>query len=139
MRIFLDTNVILDYLCKREPFCKDADILFEIFERKIHTGIVSTLTVINTAYILHKLFPKQQIKGLIDWLCSDFEVVSVRREDVVLANNNASAKDFEDAVQYYSALSHNPDLILTRDKNGFEGFGVTVMTPSEFIAASRKA
>ena len=45
--------------------------------------------------------------------------------------------DFEDTVQYLSALPYQPDVILTRDKNGFADLGILVMTPAEFIARSR--
>lgn len=137
MKLFLDTNVILDYICKREPFCNDADILFEMFERGIHKGVLSSLTIVNCAYILHKVFAKRQIKETIEWLCHDFEVTTIDRHSVLSANNN-DVRDFEDAVQYFSSLPSFPDLIITRDKQGFEGLGLPVMTPAEFVAESRK-
>lgn len=137
MKIFLDTNVILDYLCKREPFCMETDILFEMFEQKIHKGMASSLSIVNCAYILRKHFPKHQIKKTIDWLCHDFEITIVEKSTVTQANNSNS-KDFEDAVQYFSALPSHPDVILTRDKLGFDGLGIPVMTPAEFVAESRK-
>ena len=41
--------------------------------------------------------------------------------------------DYEDAVQYLSALPSRPDVIITRDKRGFKDFDLMVMTPKEFI------
>ncbi|MBR1549955.1 MAG: PIN domain-containing protein [Bacteroidales bacterium] len=137
MKLFLDTNVILDYLCKREPFCKDADIMFEMFERGIHKGMVTSLTIVNCAYILRKVLSKHQIAEIVDWLCHDFIVTAIDRITVVKANNK-NAKDFEDAVQYFSALPSQPDVIITRDKQGFKGLGPLVITPAEFVAESRK-
>ena len=137
MKLFLDTNILLDYLCKRDPFCKDTEILFEMFERKIHQGIISSLTIINCAYILRKFFTKRQINDTLDWLCKDFEIAEINRSCIINAKGS-SAKDFEDAVQYFSALPFSPDVILTRDKHGYDNFDLLVMSPAEFIAESRK-
>ena len=51
MKIFLDTNVLVDYLNKREPFFADAALVIDICERNDIIGVVSSLSVINTAYI----------------------------------------------------------------------------------------
>ena len=46
-------------------------------------------------------------------------------------------KDYEDAVQFVSSLQCKPDVIITRDKNGFKDLGVFVMTPSEFVQKTK--
>ena len=73
----------------------------------------------------------------IKLLCDMFEITPVDCLSIMQAiqSNN---HDFEDAVQFYSSLSSQPDVIITRDKRGFERFGIYVMTPAEFIAESRK-
>lgn len=43
-------------------------------------------------------------------------------------------EDFEDTVQYFSALQAEADLIVTRDTKGFEEASLPVMTPAEFLA-----
>lgn len=46
--------------------------------------------------------------------------------------------DYEDAVQYLSALTHHPDLVITRDKKGFNDFDILVMTPAEFVKRAKE-
>ena len=46
--------------------------------------------------------------------------------------------DYEDAVQYLSALPYHPDMVITRDKNGFNDLDILVMTPAEFIQKARE-
>lgn len=47
--------------------------------------------------------------------------------------------DYEDAVQYLSSLPSRPDVIITRDKRGFNNFGVLVMTPAEFVQKAKNS
>lgn len=46
--------------------------------------------------------------------------------------------DYEDAVQYLSALPYHPDIVITRDKKGFNDLGILVMTPAEFVQKARE-
>ena len=74
---------------------------------------------------------------VVRWLCKNFDVSSIDKAAV----ENAAWKnynDFKDAVQYFSALPSRPDVIITRDKQGFDGLGPLVMTPAEFVAESHK-
>jgi len=49
-----------------------------------------------------------------------------------------SAYDYEDAVQYLSALPYHPDIVITRDKKGFNDLGILVMTPAEFVKRAKE-
>ena len=98
--------------------------------------IVSTLSIVNCAYITRRIFSKEDVLRVVRWLCNRFIVSDIDKATVESASKN-DYKDFEDAVQYFSALPYCPDLILTRDKKGFSDLGILVMTPAEFIAASR--
>jgi len=46
--------------------------------------------------------------------------------------------DFEDAVQYLSALPYHPDMVITRDKKGFNDLDILVMTPAEFVQKAKE-
>lgn len=136
MRVFLDTNILIDYLAKREPFCDDATTIFEMVERGSVEGAMSSLSIINCAYVLRKVFPQKAISETIKWICDEFCITAVDK-NAILCANRTNAHDFEDAVQYFSSQYFKPDVILTRDKKGFADLGVLVMTPAEFIAASK--
>ncbi len=55
-------------------------------------------------------------KTINESLCSDFQ-------------------DFEDAMQYHSALRANADIIITRNKKDFSASKIPVFTPQEFLDA----
>lgn len=114
MRIFLDTNVILDYLHAREPFAKDAVILMELCKNSTFHGVVSSLTIVNCFYILRKAYPIDVVYEKINWLLKIFEISSINH-DVIQRAYLSKRRDFEDMVQYYSALNSKSDVIITRD------------------------
>lgn len=133
MKVFLDTNVLVDYLNKREPFFADAAQVIDICGKNDICGIVSSLSVINAAYIMRKAYTKDSLLLKISWLTKRFEVSPINRESIQDAIASRPS-DFEDAVQYFSALQAGADLIITRDANGFKEFDLPVMTPAEFLA-----
>ncbi|MBQ7279629.1 MAG: PIN domain-containing protein [Bacteroidales bacterium] len=137
MKVFLDTNVLLDYVCERQPFHADIKQVLILHEHNKIQCLVSALTIVNCAYIMRKMYKKDEVLRVIRWLCDKFVISNIDR----LSIENAARKDycdFEDAVQYFSALPNNPDVILTRDKQGFSDLGIIVMTPAEFVAKSHK-
>ena len=133
MKVFLDTNVLVDYLNKREPFFADAAQVIDICKRNDITGVVSSLSVINTAYIMRKAYTKDSLLLKISWLTNRFEVSPINRESIKKAIAFYPS-DFEDAVQYFSAQQAEAGLIITRDADGFQQFDLPVMTPTEFLA-----
>lgn len=121
MKIFLDTNVLIDYLNKREPFFAEASQVMDLCVSKQVEGVLSSLSVINAAYIMRKAYPKDSLLLKISWLTEKFEVCPINKESIQRAANSRPS-DFEDAVQYFSALQANADLIITRDAKGFIDF-----------------
>ena len=137
MRLFIDTNVVVDFLGKRKPFFNDAAILFEMGKLGKIDIVVSSLTIVNCAYILKKQFSNEIMLPKIDDLCKMLLISSIDR-NVILNAISLRPIDFEDAVQYVSATSFNPDVIITRDKKGYSAIGIPVMTPAEFVAVCRE-
>ena len=90
------------------------------------------MTVVNCAYILRKAFSSDIMLEKIEALCQILEVMPIEKRQLQEAIR-LKVDDYEDAVQYFSALPYHPDVILTRDKRGFQNFGILVMTPKEFI------
>ena len=137
MKLFLDTNVIVDFLGERHPFYQDAASILELLREKMVSLSVSALTLVNSAYVLRKAYSEDVMVAKIKWLCDTFDITPIDKEIVANAIQHRG-KDFEDTVQYYSALSYHPDVILTRDKKGFSDLNIPVMTPAEFLERSRR-
>ena len=137
MNVFLDTNVIIDFMGEREGFFDDAAAIFAMIEDKIITASVSALTIVNCAYILKKAFNSDLMLEKVETLCQLLDIMPIDRSQLTGAVELRPC-DYEDAVQYLSALPGRPDVIITRDKRGFNNFDILVMTPAEFVQKAKE-
>ena len=137
MNVFLDTNVVIDFMGEREGFFDDAAAIFAMIEDRIITASVSALSIVNCAYILKKAFCSDMMLDKVEALCQMLNVVPIDRSQLLNAIQ-LRPYDYEDAVQYLSALPYHPDVIITRDKRGFNDFDILVMTPAEFVSKAKQ-
>lgn len=137
MNVFLDTNVVIDFMGEREGFFEDASTIFEMIEEKKIRAFVSALTIVNCAYILKKSFGTDTMLRKVQNICELLGVTPLERSQLVGAVN-MKPYDYEDAVQYLSALPYRPEVIITRDKKGFNDFDILVMTPTEFVNRAKQ-
>lgn len=133
MKIFLDANVILDYLTDRQPFADDAESVVEFCATEGNVGKITTLTACNAVYILTKVIGKRQAEEKIRELTDLIGLVGVSPE-AVCENLAANHADFEDSVQLAEAIKWGAEAIVTRDKNGFAESPIPVFTPADFVA-----
>lgn len=137
MNVFLDTNVVIDFMGEREGFFEDAATIFAMIEDKKINASASALTIVNCAYILKKAFNLDIMLNKVEALCQMLDITPIDRSQLL----NAvlfRPYDYEDAVQYLSALPYHPDVIITRDKKGFNDFDILVMTPTEFVNKAKQ-
>ena len=131
MKVFLDTNIVIDLLDKREPFYIDAVELFTLAYKKKITLFVSPMTYATASYLLRK-HGKEGMRKLL----SNFRQLSqitTADEKVVDAALASSFEDYEDALQYYSALTRNVDVIVTRNKKDFTSANIPILLPKELL------
>lgn len=133
MKVFLDANVILDYLTDRQPFADDAESVVEFCASEGNVGKITTLTACNAVYILARVIGKQLAEEKIKELIDIIGLVGVAPESVS-DNLAANHVDFEDSVQLSEAVKWSADVIVTRDKNGFTDSPIPVFTPTDFVA-----
>lgn len=132
MRIFYDTNVILDLLANRLGFADDAEKAVDCAGHVGNKGLVSALTVCDIVYILRKSMSIEEVGRQIKALQGALEIIDVAGRSVIDAFDVA-VSDYEDTVQYLSAKAAEADVIVTRDKDGFAGADIRVCTPGEFL------
>ena len=137
IKALIDTNVLLDHLAHREGFYQDAAAVFSLVDEGRLTGIVSSLSIVNCAYVLPKHYDGNAVLEQIKTMLRMFTISNV---DASVLEQAASLEphDYEDAVQYLSALPYRPDVIITRDKRGFNDFDILVMTPAEFVSRAKQ-
>jgi len=132
--IFMDTNVVIDFLADQQPFSLYAARLFDLVITGKVTVYISAVSYNNIYYILRRsLANKTTIKLLAD-LAEMTEIADVTK----LVINQSLASDFndyEDAIQYYCALSvPQIDFIVTRNTKDFKKSALPVLTPEEATA-----
>lgn len=132
-RLFIDTNIVVDLLSRREPFYKESAILFSLADRKIVELNLSALTIANTNYILLRQLNLGQAKEILRKLRLIVNILPLDDKIVGLALNDHSFSDFEDGLQYYTAIENNQDLIITRNLKDFKASELPVMTAHQFI------
>ena len=132
IKALIDTNVLLDHLAHRDGFCQDAAIIFSMVDEGQLTGIVSSLSIVNCAYVLPKHYSGEAVLEQIKTMLRMFTISNV---DASVLEQAASLEpyDYEDAVQYLSAMPYHPDMVITRDKKGFNDLDILVMSPAEFV------
>lgn len=130
-RLFLDTNIVVDLLEKREPFCQDALRLFTMaYEKKVQL-VVSPMTYATASFLLRK-HGSEGVRNLL----SNFRQLSrvaTSNERVVDDSLASRFSDFEDAMQYYTAINAKADFIITRNVKDFINSKLPVMTATEFL------
>lgn len=137
MRVFLDTNVVVDFLTMREPFFKSAALIMELARLGNIEVVISSLTFINVAYIVRKAFGKQAVIEKLERLATLCQISEINNE-VIKGAIAMRSKDFEDCVQWLSAKMASADLIVTRDRDGFSDLPVPFMSPAAFLEACQK-
>lgn len=136
MRVFLDTNVILDVLADRQPFADDAAAVLSLIETGEAQGFIAAHTATTLFYLLHKeLGLKRAKKALMD-LLRLVDVVPVD-QDRLLHALAMNWDDFEDAVQAACAAKIEADYMITRNPADFSRADVPTLSPAEFLALHR--
>jgi len=132
-RLFIDTNIVIDLLDKREPFYKDAVRLFTMAYNKQVELIVAPISYTTASYLLRH----HGSEGVRNLLANFRQLSRVATTDERVIDDSIASlfKDFEDAVQYYTALKAKADVIITRNIDDFSIAKLPVMTAAEYLAS----
>ena len=130
-RIFLDTNVIVDFILERDGAEDAANILQLGEDGKIELS-VSFLTMANTAYIARKGHTQEQLYNIMADLSAMLKTLPMDEVQLQQALQNP-ATDFEDMLQYQCAKANLCDIIITRNSKHFAFAEIPVLTPSEYL------
>lgn len=133
-KILIDTNIVIDLLSKRKDFYDDAADLFSQADKKELNLTISSLTFANTSYILTKLKSAKEAREILRKFKVLVELLSLDDKITELALSDESFPDFEDGLQYYSAIENEVDIIITRNKKDFKKSKLPVLTAKEYLA-----
>ena len=136
--LFIDTNIVIDLLAKREPFYYDAATLFSMADKKQIQLSVSSLTIANTNYILLRQMDGIKSKEILKKLKLLVKILPLDTQIVELALNDETFSDFEDGLQYFTAKENGQDLIITRNIKDFRNSLLPTMSAKEFVERYNK-
>ncbi len=134
MKVFVDTNVLLDVLAKREPYFTDAARIWSLAERAKLEAQVSVISFNNVYYVLRKVASRQVAEKALRLMRSVFTPVPLGAQ-VLSQAIDAGFRDFEDALQFYSALHADASCLITRDADDFPATALPVLSPAEFLSS----
>jgi predicted nucleic acid-binding protein len=131
-KVFVDTDIVLDLLSNREPFYIHAAYLFSEADKNEAKIYVSSLSFSNLNYILSKQYSTDQARKKLLKFKTLVTVLAVTDKVVELALSS-DFKDFEDGMQYYTAIENNIKTLLTRNLKDYKSAEIAVMTAEQFL------
>lgn len=131
--IFVDTNIVIDLLAKREPFYKEAQDLFTLGDKNEVNLFISSLTFANAYYSIVRHHKEVDAKKYLSKFKVLVTILSLDAKAIELALAS-DFKDFEDGLQYFIAMDNEADVIITRNKKDFANANIPVMTAGEYLS-----
>jgi len=132
-KIFIDTNIVIDLLSRREPFFEEAAALFSLADKKQVELSVSSLTIANTSYALLRQMDSNKAKSVLRKLRLILKILPLNDKIIGLALNEEAFSDFEDGLQYFTAIEDGQELIITRNLRDFKNSKLPTMTAKQFV------
>ncbi len=136
-KVFLDTNIVIDFLGERKGFYDFSAKILTLADKKKIKVYTSPTSISNCYYILSRHENSKNVLEKIrkfKLLCG----ISVMNDEVIEKAINSDFKDFEDSMQYFSALETNCDIIITRNQKDFKNALIPVMNPESYLNTFKK-
>lgn len=134
-KCFVDTDIIIDLLSQRQPHFHFAALLFTFAEMGKIELYTSPTVMVNTFYVLRKQLGNESAKSALRKLRLLINIID-SNEKVMDQALNSSFNDFEDSVQYYTALNNNIPVILTRNLKDYKNAKILVQSPEIFLVTN---
>ena len=132
-KLFIDTNIVIDLLSRREPFFEESANLFSLADKKIIELSISSLTIANTSYTLLRQMDSGKAKAVLRKLRLIVKILPLDDKIIGLALNDDSFSDFEDGLQHFTAIENSQDIIITRNLKDFKNSKLPAMTANQFL------
>jgi len=131
-KVFVDTDICIDLLSKRQPFNKASELLFYLADTGKIKLCVSSLSFSNIDYILLSQYSSTHSRQIIAKFKTLVQVLAVDSITIDFAIAS-DFKDFEDAIQYACALENNLTIIITRNLKDYKNASIIVLTPESYL------
>ena len=137
-KIFVDSDVVIDFFTDREPHVNPASEIFELNEQGMLKIYLSAVSINNIYYIVRKFLGHKKTIDVIELLTEMTEIIGTTKSEIIQALKN-DFSDYEDSVQYSSALTiQGLNAIITRNIKDYKNSKIAVMTPLNFLKMREK-
>lgn len=133
MNIFLDANILVAVLNKEYPLFSNAARVLSLTDNKRFKVYTSPVCLAIAFYFAEKKSGSELAKKKISLLISSIEIASTDVDAVRKTVKNKSVLDFEDGLEYYSALGADCKVIITENKEDFYFSEIEVLNSQEFL------
>ena len=132
-KLFIDSDVVIEFFTDREPFANPASEIFELNEQGKLELHVSAVSINNIYYIVRKYLDHKKAIQAIEELIEMVQVAGTTKIEILQALKNGF-KDFEDSIQYSTALTIDGiEAIITRNVKDYEKSEIAVFTPENYL------
>jgi predicted nucleic acid-binding protein len=131
-KLFIDTDIILDIVLKRDPFFSDSQKVLSLIERNYFSGFTSSLVITNCYNIVNTNTDEKTALKTISKLRSILNVLPFTDKETG-ESLNSTIKDFEDGIQYFIALNNGINSLITRNISDYKDLDINVLTPTDFL------
>jgi len=136
-KLFFDTNVMLDLLGERVPFYDSVAKIATLADKGDINLVVSALSYATVNYFLVKFEDAEKAKEKLRKFKTISDISGVD-ELIIEKGLNSNFKDFEDSLQYFSALKSDCNIFITRNAKDFKEADIPVMTAEEYLISIRR-
>jgi len=132
-KVFVDSDVVIDFFTDRDPFANPASKIFELNELDYIQIYISAVSLNNIYYLVRKQLGHKNAIPVIEELVDITEIVGTGKKEIVQALKN-DFKDFEDSIQYSSALTiKGIEAIITRNTKHFVNSSIAIFTSENYL------
>ena len=132
MTVLLDTNIIVDVALEHQPHFEASQQVLLLVEQGQIEGYISASTFGDLYYIIRRSRGQEWTTDFIDWLVTYCQIATVN-EAVIKMALTSNFRDFEDAIQYATAVINQLDAIVTRNPQDFPVTTPRILTPNQLI------
>ena len=134
MKVFIDTNIVLDLLLQRRNFLINAEKIFSLAYKGKIVLYFSAVSFVTVTYYLGK-HTNKDIKAVLEDLCKIVKILPFNQR-IIENTLHSNFKDIEDGYQYFTAKENNIRIMITRNVKDFLVDDISVVTPEEFLMIS---
>jgi len=133
MKIFVDANILVSVLNKEYPLFTDTSRIISLADTDDFEIFTSPICLAIAFYFAEKKVRAKKAKQKIGILCEHIQIAEATETSVKKALQNAAVNDFEDGLEYYSAIENKCRCIITEDVDDFYFSEIEVLTGHDFF------